>query len=124
MAGQVIVETRKLTKVYRDFWGRQKKVALNALNLEIWSEGARNGCIGPALAETFSALRTAFAAVIRRGQAEGEFDPNVDAETMAAALMSAHPGYRLQRALQLAPAARAYATAVKTLLRGLRPREA
>ena len=27
---QVIVETRKLTKIYKDFWGRQKKVALRA----------------------------------------------------------------------------------------------
>jgi ABC-2 type transport system ATP-binding protein len=31
----VIVETRKLTKIYRDFWGRQKKAALRALNLTI-----------------------------------------------------------------------------------------
>src|SRR2546423_611815 len=28
MAGQVVIETRKLTKVYRDFWGRQKMVGL------------------------------------------------------------------------------------------------
>ena len=27
-AGDVIVETRNLTKVYRDFWGRQKVRAL------------------------------------------------------------------------------------------------
>ncbi len=46
MAGQVIVETRKLTKVYRDFWGRQKKVALNALNLEIY-QGEVFGLLGP-----------------------------------------------------------------------------
>src|SRR5436190_11246606 len=30
-----VVETRKLTKIYRDFWGREKKVALRALNLEV-----------------------------------------------------------------------------------------
>lgn len=94
-----------------------------ALSLEIWSEGTRNGCIGPALTETFAAIRTAFAGIIRRGQAEGEFDASVDPETIASALMSVHPGYRLQRALQLAPAAKTYATAVKALLRGLRPRE-
>jgi ABC-2 type transport system ATP-binding protein len=35
MAGDVIVTTRNLTKVYRDFWGRRKKTALNALNLDI-----------------------------------------------------------------------------------------
>src|SRR3954452_13862304 len=46
MGGQVVVETRKLTKVYRDFWGRQKKVALNALNLEIY-QGEVFGLLGP-----------------------------------------------------------------------------
>src|SRR6266566_4071170 len=46
MGGQVVVETRKLTKVYRDFWGRQKKVALTALNLEIY-QGEVFGLLGP-----------------------------------------------------------------------------
>src|SRR3954451_8997227 len=41
-----IVETRKLTKVYRDFWGRQKKVALRALNLTI-ERGEIFGLLGP-----------------------------------------------------------------------------
>ena len=31
----LVVETRSLTKVYRDFWGRKKKTALNALDLKI-----------------------------------------------------------------------------------------
>jgi ABC-2 type transport system ATP-binding protein len=42
----VVVETRKLTKVYRDFWGRQKKVALRALNLQI-GRGEIFGLLGP-----------------------------------------------------------------------------
>jgi len=46
MAQEVIVETRKLTKVYRDFWGRQKKRALNALNLTI-HRGEIFGLLGP-----------------------------------------------------------------------------
>ena len=46
MAQDVIVETRKLTKIYRDFWGRQKKRALNALNLEIY-RGEIFGLLGP-----------------------------------------------------------------------------
>jgi ABC-2 type transport system ATP-binding protein len=41
-----IVETRRLTKVYRDFWGRQKKVALRALNLQI-RRGEIFGLLGP-----------------------------------------------------------------------------
>src|SRR5712692_6525551 len=46
MAQDVVVETRNLTKVYRDFWGRQKKVALRALNLEI-RRGEIFGLLGP-----------------------------------------------------------------------------
>ena len=46
MAHEVIVETRNLTKVYRDFWGRQKKVALRALNLQIY-RGEIFGLLGP-----------------------------------------------------------------------------
>jgi ABC-2 type transport system ATP-binding protein len=46
MAKHAIVETRNLTKVYRDFWGRQKKIALNALNLEIYP-GEIFGLLGP-----------------------------------------------------------------------------
>src|SRR6266516_1435056 len=46
MPNDVIVETRNLTKVYRDFWGRKKKTALNALNLEI-QRGEIFGLLGP-----------------------------------------------------------------------------
>jgi ABC-2 type transport system ATP-binding protein len=46
MPQNVVVETRKLTKVYRDFWGRQKKTALRALNLEI-RQGEIFGLLGP-----------------------------------------------------------------------------
>lgn len=42
----VVVETRNLTKVYRDFWGRRKKVALNALDLQI-NKGEIFGLLGP-----------------------------------------------------------------------------
>ena len=46
MAQEVIVDTRKLTKIYRDFWGRQKKIALRALNIEI-RRGEIFGLLGP-----------------------------------------------------------------------------
>src|SRR5262245_42979509 len=46
MAQDVIVETRKLTKVYLDFWGRHKKTALRALNIEI-RKGEIFGLLGP-----------------------------------------------------------------------------
>jgi ABC-2 type transport system ATP-binding protein len=43
---EVVVETRNLTKVYRDFWGRKKKTALNALDLQI-EQGEIFGLLGP-----------------------------------------------------------------------------
>src|SRR4030088_3290302 len=43
---ETVVETRKLTKIYNDFWGRQKKVALRALNLQIF-RGEIFGLLGP-----------------------------------------------------------------------------
>ena len=42
----VIIETRNLTKVYRDFWGRQKVRALKALDLEV-QQGEIFGLLGP-----------------------------------------------------------------------------
>ncbi len=43
---EVIIETRNLSKVYRDFWGRQKVQALKALDLEI-HRGEIFGLLGP-----------------------------------------------------------------------------
>jgi len=43
----VVIEAQNLTKVYRDFWGRQKVRALNALDLEVRKgEIAKNERIG------------------------------------------------------------------------------
>src|SRR6202047_1361470 len=46
MAQEVIVETRNLTKVYRDFWGRQKVRALQSLDLQVY-RGEIFGLLGP-----------------------------------------------------------------------------
>ncbi|MGY8769455.1 MAG: ABC transporter ATP-binding protein [Pirellulales bacterium] len=45
-SNEVIIETRNLTKVYRDFWGRQKVRALKALDLEV-RQGEIFGLLGP-----------------------------------------------------------------------------
>ena len=42
----VVIETRSLTKVYRDFWGRQKVRALKALDLQV-HRGEIFGLLGP-----------------------------------------------------------------------------
>jgi len=46
MAGETVIETRALAKVYRDFWGRQKVRALKSLDLEI-KQGEIFGLLGP-----------------------------------------------------------------------------
>ena len=43
---EVVIETRNLRKVYRDFWGREKVRALNALDLEV-RRGEIFGLLGP-----------------------------------------------------------------------------
>ncbi|MEL7499421.1 MAG: ABC transporter ATP-binding protein [Planctomycetota bacterium] len=42
----IVVEAQNLTKIYNDFWGRQKVRALNALDLEI-RKGEIFGLLGP-----------------------------------------------------------------------------
>ena len=44
--GEVVVEARNLSKTYRDFWGRSKKIALKPLDLEI-RRGEIFGLLGP-----------------------------------------------------------------------------
>jgi ABC-2 type transport system ATP-binding protein len=46
MPAEVVIETRSLSKVYRDFWGRQKVRALKALDLEV-RQGEIFGLLGP-----------------------------------------------------------------------------
>src|SRR3954465_8829160 len=45
-SSDVVIETRSLTKIYRDFWGRQKVRALSALDLQI-RRGEIFGLLGP-----------------------------------------------------------------------------
>ncbi len=46
MPGEAVIETRALSKIYRDFWGRQKVRALKALDLEV-NQGEIFGLLGP-----------------------------------------------------------------------------
>ena len=46
MQSDVVIETQSLSKVYRDFWGRQKVRALKALDLEV-RRGEIFGLLGP-----------------------------------------------------------------------------
>lgn len=45
-SSDVMIETRNLSKVYRDFWGRSKKTALKPLDLQI-RRGEIFGLLGP-----------------------------------------------------------------------------
>ncbi len=45
-ASGVVIETRNLSKVYRDFWGRRKVAALKSLDIEV-RQGEIFGLLGP-----------------------------------------------------------------------------
>ena len=45
-SNDVVIETRNLSKIYRDFWGRQKVKALKSLDLEV-RRGEIFGLLGP-----------------------------------------------------------------------------
>ncbi|QDU80886.1 putative ABC transporter ATP-binding protein YxlF [Polystyrenella longa] len=46
MQAEPVIEIKKLTKIYRDFWGRQKVRALNSLSLDV-KKGEVFGLLGP-----------------------------------------------------------------------------
>ncbi len=46
MPSELVIETRALSKVYRDFWGREKVRALKSLDLEV-HKGEVLGLLGP-----------------------------------------------------------------------------
>ena len=45
-SNEVVIETRNLSKIYRDFWGRPKVKALKSLDLEV-RKGEIFGLLGP-----------------------------------------------------------------------------
>ncbi len=45
-AGDTVIETRSLSKIYRDFWGRKKVQALKPLDIEV-KKGEIFGLLGP-----------------------------------------------------------------------------
>ncbi|MGV3484718.1 MAG: ABC transporter ATP-binding protein [Planctomycetaceae bacterium] len=45
-SSQVVIETRNLSKIYRDFWGRKKVAALKSLDIEV-RQGEIFGLLGP-----------------------------------------------------------------------------
>jgi ABC-2 type transport system ATP-binding protein len=46
MENDAVIQTRNLTKIYRDFWGRKKVRALNSLSLDV-HKGEVFGLLGP-----------------------------------------------------------------------------
>ena len=79
MQSDVVIETQNLTKVYRDFWGRQKVRALKALDLEV-----RRG-------EVFGLLKIS-CSVFRSLMAFGEVPANIPAWASSSELLFSSNG--------------------------------
>jgi TetR/AcrR family transcriptional regulator, repressor for uid operon len=62
--------------------------AKSGVLLEVLAEAARNPEIGRILQDTSEAMRRLLAAFLRRGQAHGQIDPDLDADMAAALLIS------------------------------------
>lgn len=68
------------------------------IELELASEATRNPQIKEVVQRGFDGLIASFAAIIRRGQAQGDINPRLDAESVARVMMGAFDGLATQQA--------------------------
>lgn len=69
------------------------------VDVECWAEALRNESMARQLRQNIAAAKDALAQVIRQGQAEGRFSPELDARTVAAVLLALHQGLRVLKAI-------------------------
>jgi AcrR family transcriptional regulator len=70
---------------------------LTRVALQAWAEALHNESIMATASSKYRLLRSHFAAVARRAQADGTVDPDADPEQIAQVLFGLLPGFLLQR---------------------------
>ncbi|NEA33875.1 TetR/AcrR family transcriptional regulator [Streptomyces sp. SID13031] len=72
---------------------------LTRVAIQAWAEALHNDAIMATASSKYRMLRSHFAAVARRAQADGTVDPDADPELIAQVLFGMIPGFVLQRLL-------------------------
>ena len=85
------------------------------MSLHGWSHAQSNPELKAATLSSYAGLRSLLADVVRRGQAAGTFDPQLDPEAMAELLTSITLGFVAQRALAGSADVAAHVAALQAL---------
>jgi AcrR family transcriptional regulator len=86
------------------------------LDLELWAEAPRNPAVQDPMRESFAQLISAFARLIREGQARGELRRDVDPESIAYLMVATFDGLIVHLALGHKVDIDEYTRTVKTIL--------
>ena len=95
--------------------------AVHRAFLVLWASAVADGELRPRMAASDAAFRGAVTAIVERGQARGEVDDNLDADTFAVMLLGQLRGVALQHLIagdeiDLAHVRRGLAAAIRALL--------
>jgi AcrR family transcriptional regulator len=85
--------------------------------LPVWAEALRDPALAAFVAERYGRFRYRFAQIARRAQETGDLPPDADPDLIAAVLYGMVPGFALQRMLAGGPDPKAYADALRILLK-------
>lgn len=88
------------------------------IEFELTSEARRNPQIRDARHRSYASLVQGFTAVIRRGQADGVINNNVDADSTARLMVAAFEGLTMQLAVGEAVNVRKYTKVLKAMMTG------
>ena len=89
------------------------------MQLDFYAEATRNPAIREAMVASQDAIHEVLAELIKHRQQEGAFDPSLDAESVARAIMSLTFGAAIHRSLEPDTDLDAYTAVCEAMLRGL-----
>ncbi|ADB34257.1 transcriptional regulator, TetR family [Kribbella flavida DSM 17836] len=86
--------------------------------LQAWAEAVHNTAIAALAREKYTLVRNHYVTVVRRAQADGTVDPDVDADHVGQVLFGMLPGFVLQRLVLGDVTVDSYAAGITALLGG------
>src|SRR5439155_18907689 len=85
-----------LQELAREFFGNLKEEFV-CLSLDLWAEATRSDTIKETLRRGSEGYRSSFAEIVRRSQAKGEINPDLEPDAIARTFCSLFQGFVLQR---------------------------